>query len=107
MNPIPVSPPIPIVRDSEERLAKIRRQLEAVFEELHLVRDVITVSIDAMQAEVSDFGREAAHVLFRCGAEKLYRQLKSLSNVIEQLGGRAEWIRESAQEGSTQEEQSS
>jgi hypothetical protein len=79
------------VKDSERRLTTMRTRLQDIFGEIYLVRDVITISIEAMHAQVSDFDPEVGRVLFRCGAEKLYGQLCSLSDLIEQLGGRTEF----------------
>jgi hypothetical protein len=81
---------ISVMQESERRLASMRARLQDLFGELCLVRDVITVSIEAMHTQVSDFDPEVGRVLFRCGAEKLYGQLESLSDIIEQLGGRTE-----------------
>jgi len=82
---------VPIIKDSEQRLTTMRARLQDIFGEIYLVRDVITISIEAMHATVSDFDPEVGRVLFRCGAEKLYGQLRSLSDLIEQLGGRTEF----------------
>ncbi len=87
----PPTVPNGIPDESERRLATVRNRLQDIFGEIYLVRDVITISIEAMYADVSDFHPEMGRVLFRCGAEKLYGQLQALSNVIEQLGGRTEF----------------
>jgi hypothetical protein len=73
----------------ERQLAKMRAHLQDLFGELYLVRDVINVSIEAIQA--SEIDPEVGRVLFRCGAEKLFGQLHSLSDLIEQLGGHTEF----------------
>jgi hypothetical protein len=80
-----------IIKDNGRHLTTMRARLQDIFGEIHLVRDVITISIEAMHAQVSDFDPEVGRVLFRCGAEKLYGQLCSLSDLIEQLGGRTEF----------------
>ena len=81
----------PIIKDHERRLATMRARLQDIFGEMYLVRDVITISVEAMHAQASDYNPEVGRVLFRCGAEKLYGQLRSLSDLIEQLGGRTEF----------------
>ena len=81
---------ISMIEDSDRRLAAMRAPLQGIFGELCLVRDVITVSVDAMHAQVSNFDADVSRVLFQCGAERLYGELKSLSDIIEQLGGRTE-----------------
>lgn len=92
---------ISVMQENERRLAAMRARLQYLFDELCLVRDVLTVSIEAMRAQVSDFDPEVGHVLFRCGAEKLYTQLDSLSDIIEQLGGRTEITESRDQSGPT------
>ena len=59
--------------------------------EMCLVRDVITVGVETMYAQVSDFDPDVGRVLFRYGAEKLFGQPESLSDMLEQPGGRAEF----------------
>ncbi len=81
----------PASRGNEAHLVQMRSRLQDVFGELRLVRDVITVSVEAMHAQVSDFDPEVGRALFQCGAERLYGQLESLSDLIEQLGGRTEF----------------
>ena len=81
---------IPITPESEPRIASLRMRLQNLFGELCLVRDIITVSVEAMHAQASEFDADVSRVLFRCGAEKLYGQLESLSDIIEQFGGRTE-----------------
>jgi hypothetical protein len=39
-----VIPPIPFIKDNEQRLAKMRRQLEGMFRSLYLVHDEIGVA---------------------------------------------------------------
>ena len=97
MNPTPGLPPIPIIKDSEQRLAKMRGRLEGIFHELHTIRSVIVVSAETI-TQGSEFDPEVSCVLTRCAADKLHRQLQSLTFVIEQLGGRTEYteVREPA-----------
>jgi hypothetical protein len=80
----------PIIKEHERRLTMMRARLQDIFGEMYLVRDVITISVEAMHAQASDYNPEVGRVLFRCGAERLYGQLCSLSDLIEQLGGRTE-----------------
>ena len=90
-HPSPATPDISSILESEPRRIQMRARLQDVFGELRLVRDVITVSVEAMHAQVSDFDPEVGRVLFQCGAERLYGQLESISDLIEQLGGRTEF----------------
>lgn len=80
----------PIIQESERRFAKMRASLQDMFEELRLVRDVISVSIEAMDSRSCDVEPEVGRVLFQYGAERLHEQLESLTDIIEELGGRTE-----------------
>ena len=90
-HPSPETPDSWDILENEPQRIQLRACLQNVFGELRLVRDVITVSVEAMHAQVSDFDPEVGRVLFQCGAERLYGQLESLSDLIEQLGGRTEF----------------
>ncbi len=85
--PSPKTATIPIIKDNELRLAKMRRQLEDIFRSLHLVHDGISVSSEAARSEGQP---EIANVLSLCVGNRLFGQLKSLTNVIERLGGRTD-----------------
>lgn len=87
MNPIPVSPPIPIIEDCEQRLAKMRRQLEGMFRSLDLVYDEIAVVSEAARSEGQP---EIASVLSLSVCSRLFGQLKLLTNIIERLGGKTD-----------------
>lgn len=76
---------IPFVRDSELRLAKMRRQLEEMFRKLDLIHDEITVAADAAR---SNSFCELASVLRVSVADKLFCQLELLTKIIERLGGK-------------------
>jgi len=78
---------IPLIRDNELRLAKMRRQLEGMFRQLDLVYDEVTVSSDA--ADLHNLP-ELTNVLRRSVANRLFDQLKLLTNIIERLGGTTE-----------------
>jgi hypothetical protein len=78
---------IPIVKDNELRLAKMRRQLEDMFRSLNLVHDEIGVAAEAARSRGLP---EIASVLSLCVCNRLFSQLKSLTNVIERLGGRTD-----------------
>ena len=101
--PAPEKPDIFAARRNEPHLIEMRSRLQDVFGELRLVRDVITVSVEAMHAQVSDFDPEVGRVLFQCGAERLYGQLESISDLIEQLGGRTEFTEDRARLRATQD----
>lgn len=90
MNPFPTSSPIPIIEDSERRLAKLRGRLQGIFHELHTIQSVIGVCAEAIANQGSDFDPEVV-VLTRSGAENLRSQLYLLTDVIEELGGRTEY----------------
>ena len=76
---------IPFVRDSELRLAKMRRQLEEMFRKLDLLHDEITVAADAAR---SNRLSELDNMLRMSVAAKLFGQLEMLTKIIERLGGK-------------------
>ena len=78
---------IPLIRDSELRLARMRRQLEDVARCLNLAHDEISVASDAARSVGQP---EIANVLSLCVGNRLFSQLKSLTNIIERLGGRTD-----------------
>jgi hypothetical protein len=76
---------IPLVKDTEQRLAKMCRQLEDMFRSLELVYDEISVCSEAARSQ----GRpELASVLGLCVCDRLFTQLKSLTHIVEWLGGK-------------------
>ncbi len=81
---------IPLLKSNEEQLAKIRRQLEGMFRELRLVQDVIMVCGGVRESISSDLDGEVEHVLRRCGSDRLYSVLKTLTEIVERFGGRTE-----------------
>ena len=83
--PKPHTPAIPIIRDNELRLSKMRRQLEDMFRSLDMLHDEIAI---ASKAARSDGQPEIANVLSLCVCNRLFSQLKSLTNIIERLGGK-------------------
>jgi hypothetical protein len=98
--PIPQNTAIPIIKDNELRLAKMRRQLEDMFRSVYLAHDEIAVASEAARSVGQP---EIADVLSLCICNRLFSQLKSLTNVIERLGGRTdlseevETVKETAQ----------
>lgn len=103
----PQTTTIPIIKDSELRLAKMRRQLEGMFNHLNVVHDEISVTAEAARSEGMP---EIANVLSLSVCNKLFGQLKLLTNVIERLGGTTELSedddqarQETAQESAGQE----
>lgn len=76
---------IPIIQDNELRLTKMRRQLEGMFRSLDLVHDEIAVASEAARSEGQP---EIANVLSLGVCNRLFGQLKLLTNIIERLGGR-------------------
>jgi hypothetical protein len=88
MTSIESQPPeatIPLVRDSELRLAKMRRQLEEMFRKLDLIHDEISVAADAARSNELP---ELDNMLRLSVATKLFGQLEQLTKVIERLGGK-------------------
>lgn len=76
---------IPLVRDGELRLAKMRRQLEDMFCRLDLIHDEISVAACAARSNELP---ELDNMLRLSVAVKLFRQLEQLTKIIERLGGK-------------------
>ena len=90
--------PIPFLRSDEEQLAKIRRQLESMFRELRLVQDVMMVCGGVSGSVHSDFDDEVEHVLRRCGSDRMYAVLKTLTQIVERFGGTTDMSEEGQDE---------
>jgi hypothetical protein len=91
---------IPLLKSNEEQLAKIRLQLEGMFRELRLVRDVIMICGGVSESSSSDLDGEVEHVLRRCGSDRLFSVLKTLTEIVERLGGKTEMSEEHQEETS-------
>jgi hypothetical protein len=81
---------IPLLKSNEEQLAKIRRQLEGLFKELRLVQEVIMVCGRVRESISSDLDDEVEHVLRRCGSDRVFGVLKTLTEIVERFGGTTE-----------------
>jgi hypothetical protein len=81
----PQTSTIPIIQDNELRLTRMRRQLEGMFRSLDLVHDEIEVASEAARSEGQP---EIANVLSLGVCNRLFGQLRLLTNIIERLGGR-------------------
>ena len=78
---------VPFLRSSEEQAIKHRKRLEEMFGTIELVHDVIVLSIEVCESNSGDFNSEMSHVLRRCGANRLFSQLRVLTDMIEKFGG--------------------
>jgi hypothetical protein len=88
----PINTTIPVIRDNELRLAKMRRRLEDLFLGLDIVQDEVTVAAEAARS----YGiPDVANVLSLSVCNRLSSQLRLLTHVIEQLGGTTELSKES------------
>ena len=81
---------IPLLKSNDEQLAKFRRQLEGMFRELRLIQDVIRVCGGVRESSSSDLDGEVEHVLRRCGTDRLFSVLKTLTEIVERFGGKTE-----------------
>lgn len=95
--PAPQTTTIPIIKDNELRLARMRRQLEGMYRTLNLVHDEIGVAAEAARSEGQP---EIANVLSLGVCNRLFGQLKLLTSIIERLGGRTDL---SEEQGSMQD----
>ena len=75
---------IPVIKDAELRLV-LRKKFEDMFRSLNLVHDEIEVTSAAARSEGQP---EIANVLTYSVGSTLFGELKSLTNIIECLGGR-------------------
>jgi hypothetical protein len=91
---------IPLLKSNEEQLAKVRRRLEDVFQNLNLIHDLMTVCAHAV-ASGDDCGSEASRCLELIGGNRLYGQLRVLTNIIERLGGTTEFTERAAETKAT------
>jgi len=78
---------VPLIKDNELRLTKMRRQLEGMFRSLDLVHDEIAVASDAARSQGQP---EIADVLSLCVCNRLFGQLRLLTGIIQRLGGRTD-----------------
>jgi hypothetical protein len=89
------APAIPLLRSNEEQLAKMCRRLEELFRNLNLIHDLMTVCAHAVAGE-GDCCSEASRCLELIGGNRLYGQLRVLTNIIERLGGTTEFTERAA-----------
>ena len=78
---------VPFLRSSEEQAIKHRKRLEEMFGTIELVHDVIVLSIEVCESNSGDLNSEMSHVLRCCGANRLFSQLRVLTDMIEKFGG--------------------
>jgi hypothetical protein len=74
--------------------------LEGVFRELRLVQDAIMVCGGVRESGSSDLDGEVEHVLRRCGSDRLFSMLKTLTEIVERFGGNTEMSEASQEETS-------
>ena len=61
-----------------------------VYLELRLIQDVIMVCGDVRKFTGSDLDSEVEHVLRRCGSDRLFGVLQTLTAIVQRLGGNTE-----------------
>jgi hypothetical protein len=61
-----------------------------MFRELRLIQDVIMVCGCVRESTSSDFDGGVEHVLRRCGSDRLFSVLKTLTEIVERFGGKTE-----------------
>ena len=89
---------IPLLRSNEEQLSRMRRRLEEVFRNLDLIHDLMTVCAHSVTGETG-CGSEAARCLELIGGNRLYGQMKILTNIIERLGGTTDFTERESKAG--------
>lgn len=83
-SPTPQTTTIPIVQDIELRLAKMRRQLEGIFVGVQLAEHEVSVCAEAARSHGMP---DVAQTLDLSICNRLFSQMRSLTHVIEKLGG--------------------
>jgi hypothetical protein len=79
---------IPLARDNERQLLALRRRLERVFTDLHLIHDVTSICKAAFNVSDADITSQVSNVLRRGVSYQVDNQMEELTSIIEQLGGR-------------------
>jgi hypothetical protein len=87
---------IPLLRNHQEQIGKLRRQLEELFTNLNLIHDLMTVCAYASTSDQGDCGSEVSRCLELIGGNRLYGQMKTLTKIIERLGGETEFTEREA-----------
>ena len=82
---------IPILEDNEQKLVTMRGALEQIFLNLNQAHDIAIVCGRASEAVNSDTDDEVSNVLRQFCSNEIYRQLRRLTRIIEQLGGQTEF----------------
>jgi len=82
---------IPLIQTTEQRLNKIRMRLEDAFSKLKLAHDASIVCRAACEQTSTDCDEEVATVLFRIVTHHIDMEMRTISVVIEELGGRTEF----------------
>lgn len=94
---------IPFLRGSEEQAIKLRRHVTEVYDNVALVRDVVTVCLELGRVHHGGtFNCEIAHVLRRCVTDRLYFQMRALAGLAERLGGKTGFSEEAQAAGGVQ-----
>ena len=83
----PQATTIPLIQDCELRLAKMRRQLEDIYRNVDLAHEEVIVAADAAREQ----GMPHLDTVLRLSvSNRLFGQLKGLTNIIERLGGKTD-----------------
>jgi len=80
--------PKPLSVEDIQRLIRVREGLQILFENLGLVLDVSITCRRALSEQNAKQDTSIANVLQRCGSDTLYEQLRELTSIVEDLGGK-------------------
>ncbi len=82
---------IPLLQHVEQRLNLIRMNLLDMFAFLKIAHDAVVVCIAASKQTNADCNAEVASVLFNTVNHQIDEQMRVISSIIEELGGRTEF----------------
>src|SRR6185437_451051 len=86
----PQEPILPIFKDDQAHLVKLRRRLEEVFRQIYLAHDVTLLVGEVCANRNKENSPEIERVLRECGTNRLFSAMKNLTFVIEKLGASTE-----------------
>jgi len=82
---------VSLIRSTEQQLIMIRMRLEDAFAFLKIAHHASVVCIAASRQTSTDCDEEVATILFNVVSHHIDRQMRAISSIVEELGGRTEF----------------
>ena len=82
---------VPVLRAIEQQLNTIRMRLEDAFGHLKVAHDASVICIAASKQTSTDCDEEVATVLFHVVSYRVDTQMRIISTIVEELGGKTEY----------------